>query len=106
VDTRLRGMIAAAKVYDENKEDYNYTMPLSTIMAMHGSVAEGAASTAVTELATALATNSTLDPTARLTQLTQVLHRTGHAFRDTSDNLASSSSSREIAIENSKVCSH
>jgi hypothetical protein len=73
IDTRLRGMIAAAKMYDEKKDDYNYTMPLSTIMAMHSSVAGGAASTAVADLASALAANATLDPAARLTQLTQVL---------------------------------
>jgi hypothetical protein len=73
VDTRLRGMIAAAKLYDEKNDDYNYTMPLTTIMAMHASVAEGAASTAVAGLASAVAANATLDPTDLLTQLAQVL---------------------------------
>jgi hypothetical protein len=73
VDTRLRGMIAAAKLYDEMKDDYNYTMPLTTIMAMHGSVMQGAASTAVAERASAVAANATLDPTDLLTQLAQVL---------------------------------
>jgi hypothetical protein len=73
VDTRLRGMIAAAKLYDEKKDDYNYTMPLTTIMAMHASVMQGAATTAVAELASAVAANATLDPTDLLTKLAQVL---------------------------------
>lgn len=72
VDTRLRGMIVAAKAYDTGKDDASYTMPLATIMAIHSSVAEGVASTAVSQLATDLAAGTSLNLTARLTQLAEV----------------------------------
>jgi hypothetical protein len=60
VDQRLRGMIATAKVYDQKKNELDFTMPMATIMAIHSHVAEGAAASAAEGLATALAQGSTL----------------------------------------------
>jgi hypothetical protein len=72
MDSRLRSMIATAKVYDQKQQDFNYTMPMATIMAIHGYVADGAAATAVGQLSSALAADPTMDISASVTQLSKV----------------------------------
>jgi hypothetical protein len=73
VDQRLRGMIATAKVFDQSRNAFDFTMPMATIMAIHSCVSEGAAASAVEGLAAALAAgNSTLDLSSHVEQLEKV----------------------------------
>jgi hypothetical protein len=66
-------MIATAKVADKKQEDdLEFTMPLATIMAIHGFVATGAATTAVEQLANQLAADPEADISELVKQLKQV----------------------------------
>jgi hypothetical protein len=66
-------MIATAKVFDQSRNAFDFTMPMATIMAIHSCVAEGAAASAVEGMAAALASgNSTHDLSSHVEQLEQV----------------------------------
>jgi hypothetical protein len=72
MDQRLRDMVATAKVFDQGKNELDFTMPVATIMAIHSHVAEGAAADAVEALATALAADTTLDISSSVEKLQKV----------------------------------
>lgn len=72
LDSRLRSMIATAKMSDQGTEDFNFTMPMATIMAIHSFVADGAAATAVGQLASDLAADPAVDISERISKLKKV----------------------------------